>query len=281
MGLNAKVNRRDFLKLGGAAVIGSLPIINSACKNSSTLPEPLAHDVTVSVTFYNHTQGLLGEKAYQGKSNQSLDILVSELGFEGVDRRIAVRQTAPRETMGNFVAFSRTGRINMKYPENNESWEAYIMNATNGTSYDMIDNMGEGWGRLIDMRYSLWHRRDIGTATGPEEPLLEAAHQLNEALNYPWKSYGTFTKTDDRGLGIGYCDDPDYGTRNYVYIVPSSRPTMLDKLNGFISNIFHYNTLTAKSTVPESIICDEKTGNLNAIGKDLLNYVYVKDAHYD
>lgn len=278
-----RISRREFFKkagtAAGAAAIGSIPLIN-ACKGGSTTPTTPSQKVSVKIQFYNHTQGPQVEKTYEGMSGSYFTVKISELGIAGVtSTRIAVRQAGNTETMGSLIKFSLTEDVSLKYPEKNESWEAYLMNSANGTSYDLIDRMGEGWGSLVGPRNRQWHREDID-ATGPEEPLLEAVRQLNEALNYPWKKYGSFIKTDNVDLGIGYCGNPHYYRIDYVDIDPASWNTSIDKLMGFISAIFRFATLTGFPNNPYYLICDQSTGNFNTIGKELMAYVYVRDGVY-
>jgi hypothetical protein len=277
----SRISRREFFKkagaAAGAATIGSIPLIN-ACKGS-TAP---SQKVSVNVQFYNHTLGPQVEKTYEGISGNSFTIKISDLGMTDVtSTRIAVRKAGNRETMDSLIKFSLTGEVSLKYPENNESWEAYLMNSGNGAPYGIIDNMGEGWGKLFYGRHTVWCREDINNATGPEEPLLEAVRQLGEALNHPWKKYGSFIKQDTQGiLNIGYCDNPHYWRQDYCYIVPADWSTSEDKLKGFISVIFRVVTQTGFPQDPHYIICDQSTGNLNAVGRDLIDYIYVRDGNY-
>jgi hypothetical protein len=185
--------------------------------------------------------------------------------------------------MGSLIKFSLTGEVSLRYPENNESWEAYLMNSGNGTPYELLDYLGPYTDRRIVPCVLQWHREDRNNAIGPEEPILEAVRQLSDALNYTWKKYGSFIKDDIQGvLNIGYCDDPNCWGRDYVYIVPADWSTSEDKLKGFIDGIFRFVTLTFRlnnGQKPYQVICDQNTGGLNAIGRDLLAYGYVSVVH--
>jgi hypothetical protein len=277
------INRRDFLKgaatLVGGAAISSIPLINSGCKGGPGSTRDL---VKVDITYFNHTQGELGQKTYEGLSGEYLNIKVGSLGYSGVDRnRIAVRKaTGNRETMGEFLRFSNTGETFPKFPENDENWEAYLMNSSSGAPYEVIDAMGIGWGMLSASRIGNWYRNDKDR-TGPEDPILEAVRQLDEALDYPWKEYGRFTKTENSGFGIGYAHTPFY-SRSDVWIDPEICITPEDRLKNFINFIFRQvtNSSWLNNQEPHHIICDQNTGNLNNRGRDLMNYVYVRDGNY-
>ena len=73
-----KTSRRSFLKkavkgIGTLFLAGYIGLIPIACKKTPFTPEPPPtppHQVIVKVDFYNHTQGIIGEKTYSGMSSQ-------------------------------------------------------------------------------------------------------------------------------------------------------------------------------------------------------------------
>jgi hypothetical protein len=291
-----RITRRRFLeqaaRAAGGAALGSLPLIQARCKGTTEPepPPPPAQDVTVSIKFYNHTQGELGEKSYSGKSGQSFGVSIGSLGYSGVDSgRVAVRKAATRDIMGALIGFSRTETISLQYPASDESWEAYLMNAGAQQHYQYIDeDVDLGWGALKHPRSLVWHRGD-GDRTGPDEPIFEAIRQLGSALNYPWKVYGSYPQ-GAAGVAVGYThligidQGPAYWLLNdsFIWVDPERAPTDIDKLKWFIDAIFGYSTAVFSlggggSDGRNQTICDQATGNLNAIGRDLLAYVYVKD----
>lgn len=288
-----RITRRKFLeqaaRAAGGAALGSLPLIQARCKGATEPEPPPARDVTVSIKFYNHTQGELGEKSYSGKSGQPFVVSISSLGFSGIDTgRIAVRKAAARGTMGALVGYSRTGTATLQYPASDESWEAYLMNAGAQREYQYIDDwvaQGLPYGVLRNSRNLAWIRGDRDAA-GPDEPIFEAFHQLGNALDYPWKVYGSYPQGGVVEVGYAHLVGIDQGpfsfswNEKFILVDPERAPTDLDKLKWFIDAIFGYSTATFG--LPEKIdsnltICDQATGNLNAIGRDLLAYVYVKD----
>jgi len=296
------MKRRDLLKqiaegaarLGGLTALGSLPLINSGCKGSTTPqtpppPPPPAIDVSVKITFYNHTQGLLGEKTYNGKSNEGISLVINQLGFSGIDPlRIAVRKATGTLAMGDYRGFSKSGTMSISYPQQNEEWEAYLMNAGAGTDYQWIDQfiVDPGLGGWVTAnRYHSWSRVDRN-ATGPDEPAILAFADANSALDHPWKSYGRFTQLESDGaFSVGY-DIMDVPSRCTVYggtllVDPERCPTDEDKLKHFIEEIFQCFAFTP-GIGPHDFIRTiyDSAGHLNDIGKDILAYVYVKDAKY-
>jgi hypothetical protein len=290
-----RITRRRFLeqasRAAGAAALGSLPLIQARCKGSTTPepppppPPPPPQDVTVTIKFYNHTQGPLDEKQYTGKSDGGFSLDIGQLGFNGVyPMRIAVRKADNVETMGSFVDFSKAGSIYLNYPENNESWEAYLMNSRENT-YELFDADEQIHGcKLSGPRNITWRRRDFDS-TGPDEPILEAVRQINEALNYPWKKYGSLTQSSGGDLQIGYDIIPYVDPYNWslqehwITIDPTRLTTYESRLGTFITTIFGYLTITGLRVV-DAQMTDEATGNLTPFGKDMIGYFYVKDAVY-
>jgi hypothetical protein len=213
---------------------------------------------------------------------------ISELGFEGVDAlRIALRKAAAKETMGSFVGFSRTGILSAEYPENNEDWEAYLMNSGNGADYSVFDYELDWWGAVLTWaRQVAWERRDEGR-TGSDEPILQVVGQFNDALSFTWKQYGNFTQILNGRLGVGYANLERFDNTVYsffydsIFVDPQACPTPDDILNAFVDAFFRKFTLSGyiHEQQPHYAICDQP-GYLNAIGKDFLAYIYVKDQRY-
>jgi hypothetical protein len=263
-----------LLLIGGASAI-------CACKGGA--PRDL---VNVQVVFFNHTQGPLGEKSYQGLSGESFTITISGLGYAEIDPdRIVVRKSAARETMGEFLRFSTSGSATLEYPEADETWEAYLMNG--GTDYQLLDGLTP---RLL-ARTLRWLRRDWD-ATGPEEPIVDAFDQFNSALDHPWKQYGRFELGD---IGIRF--EVGYGSNNlglpsvfstysdpyYIKVDPALCPSYADKLKYFIQNIFKLSTYVLGlegDVFLHNTICYQTTGSLNDVGRDLIAYIYVKNAAF-
>ena len=138
-----KTSRRSFLKksvytLGSILLAGYIGLTPIACKKTPFTPEPPPtppHQVIVKVDFYNHTQGIIGEKTYSGMSSQpGLIIKVNDCpNTSTVDsKRIAVRQEGQGGGLGKLINFSRTGETNTSFPEENTTtYQAYLMTITN------------------------------------------------------------------------------------------------------------------------------------------------------
>ena len=243
--------------------------------------------VSVRVLFYNHTQGPLGEKTYDGLSGENFTIAINSLGYSGIDpNRIVVRKSASREVMGTLIRFTKSGTISLEYPGTDETWEAYLMNG--GADYQLIDDRSFA----LATRTIYWQRKDWN-ATGPDEPIIEAFNQINGALNYTWKQYGTFINGDlGAKIEIGY-DVIDWDVleswftfpERTIRVDPVKCPSYEIKLKFFIQNIFKVSTRVfgLGGTGPAYIyvhetICNQQTGNLNQAGINLLAYVYLRDA---
>jgi hypothetical protein len=183
------------------------------------------------------------------------------------------------------VGFSKTQGISIPYPQNDETWEAYLMNARSNT-YELYDADEQVYGcKLSGPRNITWSRLDFGKI-GPDEPIIEAIRQINESLNYPWKKYGSLTQTTDGVIRIGYTDltgfvDPYTGSNaaHTIGIDPDRLPTYEERVGTFIIATFGYLTITGLRTAIAQYT-DPANGNFTAFGKDLLGYFYVKDQNY-
>ena len=167
--------------------------------------------VTVNATFYNHTQGVISEKTYSGISGQPLVIKISDIYASDVDsKRIAVRNAGSGSSLGALVGFSRNGEVNTTYPSSNSDFDVFLMNANAGANYQLIDNwVDKRGGILLCPPDAKWSRQDLDGKTGPEAPINTVIGDLNYALNYPWKKYGSLTQVSSGGnigVGYGYCN---------------------------------------------------------------------------
>ena len=200
--------------------------------------------VTVNATFYNHTQGPLTNKAYSGISGQSLVIKISDVYASNAD------------------------------------YDIFLMNTSAGANYQLIDEwVDKRGGILLCPPDAKWSRQDLDGKTGPEAPINTVIGDLNYALNYPWKKYGSLTQVSSGGnIGVGNNNSGYWHSGTWAG-VPYDAPTDYARLTGFNEEIFELITQTddidGQST--RLVICDG-AGRLNAIGRDFLAYVYVKDS---
>ena len=109
--------------IGTLFLAGYMTLAGMKCSNPTTPDIPVPpHQITVKVDFYNHTQGIIGEKTYTGMSSQpGLIIRVNDCpNTSTIDsKRIAVRQESQTIGLGKLVMFSRTGETNTDFPEEN------------------------------------------------------------------------------------------------------------------------------------------------------------------
>jgi len=293
-----KTSRRSFLKktikgigtLLLASYIGLTPI---ACKKTPFTPEPPPtppHQVTVKVDFYNHTQGIIGEKTYTGMSSQpGLIIKINDCpNTSTIDpKRIALRQENQGGGLGKLINFSRTGETNTNFPEENTTtYQAYLMNNTNHADYNLIDEwIDKGAGILRFPPNCTWHREDRDGYTGKESIINNAVSQLNNAINYSWAKYGSLNKVGSNGnfgIGYGYCSNYiGVHTGSWAGANPDNCFDEIQQLQVFLSEIFELITgtddLNGHNTFM-TITNPYDNGNLNPIGKDLFAYVFVKDS---
>jgi hypothetical protein len=277
------VERISKIKCEFAAVLAiSCVFLLCACKGGAP-----RNPVSVQVVFYNHTQGLLGEKTYDGVSGGRFTLVISELGFANVDPiRIAVRKSASRETMGELVQFSKTGSATVEFPNADATFEAYLMNS--GSDYQIIDT----YGSQLSSRSIYWDRKDWAL-TGPDEPIEEAIRQLNQALEYQWKRYGVYIRqASGLRVEVGYDNVviPPFDYPAWVYwssdpyprvvVNPQLCPTFQSRLRYFITCLFMYPNSNFRFNLPgttlHQIITHDVTGDLNGVGRDLFAYVFVK-----
>ena len=281
-----KPSRRELLKILGysaaGAVIGGNILTSVVCKGGSPNSPDKPHPVTVRAMFYNHTQGPITEKIYSGMSGNPLLIKTSDISAGNVDQaRIAVRRATSGSSLGALVGFSRNGEVSTTYPDNNSDFDVFLMNTSAGANYQLIDNWVDKYGGILSFSPDAkWKREDLNGVTGPEEPILTVMDDLNNALDYPWKKYGSYNKVSSGAdFGVGYNNTYPYHSATWAGI-PYNTSTEYAQLTGFCDEIFELVTQTDDldgSSSTWSVICD-RAGRLNAIGRDLLAYVYVKDS---
>jgi len=282
---NASMTRREMLSFlgkttGTIAGIG----LGMRCSNPTT-PEPPPVSVTVKAVFYNHTQGLLGEKTYNGMSRDPLTIKVSDLpSTEGVDQnRIAVRESANGGYLGEQKGFSKNKEVNIVFPNQSMTYDVYLMNhgPTGSRHYQKIDNWNTP---LITSPNAKWHREDRDGYTGPKAPINNVTWQLHNALQYSWAKYGSLNKVGsggEFGIGYGYCNNwMAMHSKDWAGVYPDRVTHNIFRLRVFNSEIFELITQTAdiaNDYNSYALITDPYTGNLNEIGRDLFAYAHVID----
>jgi hypothetical protein len=289
----ANMPRRSFLKKAistlGSIVLAGYIGAGIGCK-SPVEPEPpqppTPTSVTVRATFFNHTQGPIGEKTYSGISGQSLVIKVSDVYASNVDsQRIAVREAGSSSGLGKFVGFSRNSEVSTTYPKQSMDYDVFLMNTSAGADYQLIDNwIDKGAGILQFNPSASWRREDKDGKTGPEEPINIVISALSDAINYSWRKYGSLTKVTSGanfGVGYGYCSGyPGIHSSSWAGINPDICIGDFNKLIVFNEEVFELltNTDDLDGDTTFRVICDMRTGRFNLIGRDLLAYVYVKDS---
>jgi hypothetical protein len=115
-----------------------------------------------------------------------------------------------------------------------------------------------------------------------------AIDQLVAALTYPWMTYGSIKKVDSNGnLRIYYTNEITGGGNGYkdgMYYARANPTNKTDSsiLAGWIAEIFEVITNSDDLGGPSSQITITNIyygdGNLNAVGKDLFAYCFVKDS---
>jgi hypothetical protein len=277
---------QSILKSLVFAVCLFLVVLMCGCQENSqeghTFPES-SDKVVLSFEVYNHTQGFLTKFDRTTRQGTPVTVRISNLDVEGVrEDRMVVR----RERFGARVAFNLAGMASFEAPEQDETYTIYLMNASNGADYRKVDtwtNSNEG---ILEYVPPIrWYREDRNDMNGPEDIILDAVRQLNEALDYSWAKYGSIQRIETRknssfGVGYGYCRN-QFGWHSLYWagVNPDHCPDYKMKLATFLEEIFELvtrlNDIGGKDTA--TLITDPDTGNLNGMGKDLLAYVFVKD----
>jgi len=269
-----------------ASICFCLAVLACACQQNSQdkNPSPESLDeVVLSFEVYNHTQGFVTALERITLQEVPVTIDMSDLDVEGVEEN---RMVVRKGRFGDRVAFSQSGTATFQAPEQDESYTLYLMNASNGVDYRKVDTWTSANEGILEYIPPLqWYREDRNGMTGPEDVILDAISQLNDALDYPWAKYGTIQRIEERknssfGVGYGHCRN-QFGWHNpyWAGVNPWHCATDKMKLATFLEEIFELltrlNDIGGKDTA--SLITDPDTGNLNEVGKDLLAYVFVKD----
>jgi hypothetical protein len=279
---NLGVFRKRLFFVVCFCVVVSLYVCQKKSQEKIPFPESI-ESVILSFEVYNHTRGSLIEFEKTLEQGARVTIDLSELDVEGVDEnRMVIRE----DRFGPRIAFTQTGIATFQAPKQDKNYTLYLMNASNGADYRKVDtwtNTNEGVLEYVPP--FKWYREDKDDYQGPEDVLLDAINQLNDALNYSWAKYGSLQRIDQRrnscfGVGYGYCRN-QFGWHSpyWAGINPGHCLTYKMKLETFIEEIFELitrlNDIGGRDTA--TLITDPDTGNLNEVGKDLLAYVFVKD----
>ena len=246
-------------------------------------PEPSVQ-VTLSFKIYNHTQGLIKNYTKKATAGEGAYIRISELEVSGVDdKRIVIRE----ENFGEFVEFSRLSEAAFIAPQADKNYDIYLMNASNGADYNIIDewvDKGKGLGILRFPRNITYHREDRDGYTGSQGIIDDAVLELNRAIQYSWVQYGSITEVaggGDFGVGYGYCNNwLGDSTDVWVGVNPDKcKRHNIKEARVFISEIYELVTRTDDlgGGLNSFEYITDVAGNLKPFAKDLIAYVFVKD----
>lgn len=288
-----KIGRREVMQVAckiGLASAGA--ILLGGCKGSTTPDtEPPLPSVPASVLvkFYNHTQGYLGEKIYNGMSETPLSIKVSDCpDLRTVDANLlAIREGIKNGWLGKYLEFSKTGQSTAtKFPRQDAEYSSFLMNTTNGANYALLES-GAYYLGLLHSPNATWDREDTD-ATGPDEIPHEAMRQIKESLVFPWAKYMDFAELQPYVRGnffVGYLMRPTwypYGggfSEGSAWVDPTVFTDDILRLRVFIESIFGHLTMSYTPGQPPTVGHDYITSNsgINQVGKDLLAYSLVRD----
>lgn len=292
MRLDERIKRRDFLELAakaaGMATIGSIPIINSACKGGETTGPP--KPVTLSFDVYNHTQGLRGSFTKTAMSGDNINLKINELNVNNVDQqRMAVRE----DGFGGLITFSSAGEANFTAPNASKGYDIILFNQL-GTdvlgrqvSYSWMDDKSSTL--YLGKRNYVIYRKDRDGVTGPEESWQSVFSQLNSALNLGWVNWGSITTkpapndgTGDFSYGYGICYvggrrvDGLHGG-SIILVDPQQCPTETGRRAVGLAEAFENICSVADIGGYSSLMTIQNQGVLSQTGKDLFAYIFAKD----
>jgi hypothetical protein len=183
--------------------------------------------------------------------------------------------------------FSTGGAAGFTAPKQNTVYDVLLMNKSNGTNYELIDNQSTKWGGgiLYQPRSATYCRSDQDGKTGPQEAIDNVIIQFNQALNLPWISYGNISKVDtyaNIAIGYGYCMYGNGPVRGFhstddILVNPDvCRETNRNVQGVFIEELFELLTDTSDIHGRGSHVNGEDQ-YLTIEGQELLAYVYAKD----
>jgi hypothetical protein len=255
---------------------------NQRTQKQTSPPEP-SLPVILSFDIFNHTQGYLSRSKREARSGERVVLKIKDLGVGGVDKgRIVIRE----ERFGALRVFSKTGAAVLEAPRENRKYTVYLMNASNGADYRLVDTWtGANEGVLEYAPPIKWFRENRDGYQGPDDVIQDTIDLLNDALSYDWATYGNLVRIEHRtngsfGIGYGYCRN-QFGWHNpyWAGINPEYCTTTKERCATFLEEIFELltrlNDIGGRDTA--SLIADPDSGGLNERGKDLLAYVFVKD----
>lgn len=199
--------------------------VGTSCSSPSAPTTPPTDTGGVEVSVYNSASGLVRTVFRQINVGQSLSISVGELGTAGVDPlRIAVRQRHAGEQLGSLVAFSAAGTVAVNALPGSQ-YDVFLMNLSNGVSYECLDYNRERGAGGISSRYATLRRASPMDAVrpdlfvlyapldGPDDQFRWAAELFTRALNPFGLKFGsvTFTTSGTADIVAGWADIPGMG----------------------------------------------------------------------
>ena len=278
---------------------------------STPAPTVTAVDAVLTFTVYNHTAGPLGTFTRTARSGTDVTLQIASLApgisVAGVDpQRIVVREAAQGGRIGNFIAFSNQGAVRFTVPWAiaTPRYDVFLMNNTPpcdtfaerrfvGSFYHEVDSR---WpvtltSRLKARSMTAFRPADDGVVGAPDEPIDTAIKLFHGVMNYPWMSYGSYTRTEGSGdvsLQYGWwswCAGHYSGWGGNALGKLGGISACFPNLNplwvGWQQNLFQillgliHIDPTAGYTDSHFVLA--RSGGYSPIGRDLIAYVYVRD----
>lgn len=287
---------------GTGDVVVSVGILSATLPAAFTYLEKI--DTVMTFRVYNHTAGLMGTFTQTAQSGSTVTLPIATIGepppesgatrlraiasaipVDNVDPyRIIVREAGQNGLVGPLVIVSGSGTATFTAPYvAQKTYDVFLLNTGDGADYTPVDLALLGFDRSVTFQRGA----DAGGATGPDEPIDNLVRETARALSYPWMTYGKVARVSQGGqIYITYIQ-PNADTcatytrsKGMMYFNPARCAAVPVDLRGaMLENGFEM--LTGKADIfgaDSAGVVNWSTFRLTPIGRDLLAYVFLKDA---
>lgn len=284
-----KHSKTFYWILGGLAVIVGGYLIYKAVTKTET-PIPPSPDYTVTFEVFNHQLGLQKTFTKTGKAGTS--ITISSADWSDVTNVNSKYWVLRQDGFGDYVTDASDSSTTWTtiIPKNGTTYEIYAANSTNNAPYEKLYNAQyPTWGTLNHVGRTAKWKFLQGNQSASKDVYTTAINQIRAAIRPPWgPAFGELTEVTsgedinvkfntlpgilgDRALGppVKITVDTAECSKRNIAPVRICIAELVETLGGFDD--------IADTGDHSSYLLITDANGLNALGADIISWVYAKD----